>query len=108
MYNSKFIVPKIVLCVCLMLTLILFCLDLEYTGGVPFIILEPILKHATPDQLYTLEHYNDYLIEDTGALWEYHCKKEFRNKIPEKNESWRNFYIVTIYKFRYFSIVIEL
>jgi len=66
---------------------------LEYTGGVPFSILEPILKHASPDQLYTLEQFNDYLIEDTGVLWEYHCKKEFRNKIPDKNESWRNFYI---------------
>ncbi|XP_025193465.1 transcription elongation factor B polypeptide 3-like [Melanaphis sacchari] len=66
---------------------------LEYTGGVPFSILEPILKHATPDQLYNLEQFNDYLIEDTGVLWEYHCKKEFRNKVPEKNEPWRNFYI---------------
>lgn len=69
---------------------------MEYTGGVPFIILEPILKHTNPEQLYQLEHYNDYLIEDTDGLWEYHCKKEFRNKIPEKNESWRNFYIVII------------
>jgi len=74
----------------------LICLALEFTGGVPFIILEPILKYATPDQLYTLEHYNDYLIEDTGELWKFHCNKEFRNKIPEKNESWRQFYIVII------------
>jgi len=66
---------------------------LEFTGGVPFIILEPILKYATPDQLYSLEVYNDYLIEDTGGLWKFHCNKEFRNKIPEKNESWRQFYI---------------
>ncbi|XP_060861312.1 transcription elongation factor B polypeptide 3-like [Metopolophium dirhodum] len=66
---------------------------LEYTGGVPFSILEPILKHASPDQLYNLEQYNYYLIEDTGVLWEYHCKKEFRNKVPDKNEPWRNFYI---------------
>lgn len=71
-------------------------LALEYTGGVPYIILEPILKHTTPDQLYTLEHFNDYLIEDTDGLWEYHCKKEFRDKVPEKKNSWRNFYIVTI------------
>lgn len=74
---------------------------MEFTGGVPFEILEPILKHATPDQLYTLEHYNDYLIEDTGKLWEYHCQKEFRAKVPEKNEMWRNFYIVIINYFNY-------
>lgn len=73
-----------------------FCLALEYTGGVPFIILEPILKHATPDQLYQLELFNDYLIEDTGVLWEYHCKKEFRNKFPEENETWRDFYLVIL------------
>lgn len=73
-----------------------FCLALEYTGGVPFLILEPILKYCTPDQLYNFEGYNPYLIEDTDVLWEYHCKKEFRNKIPDKNESWRDFYIVII------------
>ncbi|XP_025408380.1 transcription elongation factor B polypeptide 3-like isoform X2 [Sipha flava] len=67
--------------------------SLSYTGGVPFEILEPILKYASPDQLYNLEHYNDYLIEDTGKLWEYHCQKEFRGKVPEKNEMWRDFYI---------------
>jgi len=76
---------------------LLKCLALEYTGGVPFSILEPILKHASPDQLYNLEQYNYYLIEDTGGLWEYHCNKEFRNKVPDKNESWRNFYIVINY-----------
>lgn len=78
---------------------------MEYTGGVPFEILEPILKHANPDQLYNLEHFNDYLIEDTGKLWEYHCQKEFRGKIPEKNESWRSFYIVIINSLK-FSITI--
>ncbi|XP_050541713.1 transcription elongation factor B polypeptide 3 isoform X2 [Daktulosphaira vitifoliae] len=66
---------------------------LEYTGGVPFVILEPILKYATPDQLYTLEYYNNYLIEDTGKFWEFHCKKEFRNKVPDNGETWRDFYV---------------
>ncbi|XP_050433259.1 transcription elongation factor B polypeptide 3 [Adelges cooleyi] len=66
---------------------------LEYTGGVPFVILEPILKYATADQLYRLEQYNEYLIEDTGSFWEFHCKKEFRNKVPEDDEPWRDFYI---------------
>lgn len=76
-----------------------FCLELGETGGVPYLILAPVLSHATPDQLYQIENHNFYLIEDTGPLWEYHSKKEFRNKIPEKNETWRNFYIVIINAF---------
>lgn len=83
-------------CLSMLILCLTFSLALEYTGGVPFSILEPILKHASPDQLYNLEQYNDYLIEDTGVLWEYHCKKEFRSKVPNKNETWRNFYIVII------------
>lgn len=78
---------------------ILFSLALEYTGGVPFEILEPILKQVSCNHLYRLEDFNPYLIEDTGELWEFHCKKEFRNKIPGKNESWRDFYIVSINSF---------
>lgn len=89
--------------ICIYSTHLSKCLALEYTGGVPFSILEPILKHASPDQLYNLEQYNDYLIEDTGVLWEYHCKKEFRNKVPDKNEPWRNFYIVINYLSKAFS-----
>lgn len=75
-----------------------FCLALEYTGGVPFIILEPILKYATPSQLYMLEYHNHYLIEDTGELWKFHSNKEFRSRISEKDETetWRQFYIVII------------
>ncbi|KAJ8967589.1 hypothetical protein NQ317_013194 [Molorchus minor] len=53
---------------------------LEYTGGVPYIILKPVLERATPDQLFNMEHHNPYLIEDTDGLWQLHCQKEFRTK----------------------------
>ncbi|KAJ1529752.1 hypothetical protein ONE63_006501 [Megalurothrips usitatus] len=66
---------------------------LEYTGGVPFDLLKPVLERATPNQLYTLEHYNAYLIEDTDIFWEYHCKKDFRNKKREEMETWREMYM---------------
>ncbi|KAK3932462.1 Transcription elongation factor B polypeptide 3, partial [Frankliniella fusca] len=66
---------------------------LEYTGGVPFDLLKPVLERATPDQLFTLEHYNAYLIEDTDMFWEYHCKKDFRNKKREEMETWREMYL---------------
>lgn len=66
---------------------------LEATGGVPFDILKPVLERATPDQLFMLEHHNPYLIEDTDALWQFHCTREFRSKQREEMESFREMYM---------------
>lgn len=66
---------------------------MEYTGGVPYSILKPVLERATPDQLFTLENHNPYLIEDTDELWRLHCGKEFRPKRREEMESWRDMYM---------------
>ncbi|OAD57386.1 Transcription elongation factor B polypeptide 3 [Eufriesea mexicana] len=66
---------------------------LEFTGGVPFDIIKPVLERATADQLFMLEHYNPYLIEDTDELWHYHCNREFRNKQREEMETWREMYM---------------
>ncbi|XP_050497932.1 transcription elongation factor B polypeptide 3 isoform X2 [Diabrotica virgifera virgifera] len=66
---------------------------LEYTGGVPYLILKPIMERATPDQLFNLEHHNPYLIEDTDGLWKLHCQKDFRTKRREEMESWRDMYM---------------
>lgn len=74
--------------------LIVFFLALEYTGGVPYDILKPVLERASAEQLFMLEHYNPYLIEDTDTLWEYHCNKEFRNMERKEMESWRDMYMV--------------
>ncbi|XP_044263156.1 transcription elongation factor B polypeptide 3-like [Tribolium madens] len=66
---------------------------LEYTGGVPYNVLKPILEKANPNQLYIMEHHNPYLIEDTDELWQLHCQKEFRNKKREELETWREMYL---------------
>ncbi|CAG2063179.1 unnamed protein product, partial [Timema podura] len=66
---------------------------MDYTGGVPFDLLEPVLKHATAQQLFTLEHYNPYLIEDTNQLWTFHVNKEFRTKPRLEFETSRDMYI---------------
>ncbi|XP_043676753.1 transcription elongation factor B polypeptide 3 [Vespula pensylvanica] len=66
---------------------------LEFTGGVPYDIIKPVLERATPDQLFMLEHYNPYLIDDTDALWQFHCNREFRNKQREEMETWREMYM---------------
>ncbi|KAJ6646830.1 Transcription elongation factor B polypeptide 3, partial [Pseudolycoriella hygida] len=66
---------------------------LEFTGGVPFDILRPVLERTTYKQLMTLEDYNPYLMEDTHCLWEQHCKRRFRTKRREELETWREMYI---------------
>ncbi|XP_078034843.1 transcription elongation factor elongin A [Augochlora pura] len=66
---------------------------LEFTGGVPFDIIKTVLERATADQLFMLEHYNPYLIEDTDRLWEFHCNRQFRNKQREEMETWREMYM---------------
>lgn len=66
---------------------------LEYTGGVPYELLKPVLQHATPEQLFMLEHHNPYLIEDTGELWQFHCQREFRTKQRQDMETAREMYL---------------
>ncbi|BES92360.1 RNA polymerase II transcription factor SIII (Elongin) subunit A [Nesidiocoris tenuis] len=66
---------------------------LEFTGGVPFDLLKPLLEKLNPDQLFVLEHYNSYLIEDTGPMWEFHCKKDFRTATRQDMETWRELYV---------------
>lgn len=67
---------------------------LEFTGGVPFDILKPVLERATADQLFVLEHYNPYLMEDTDVLWKYHSNREFKKNERQEMESWREMYMV--------------
>lgn len=65
---------------------------LEYTGGVPFEILRPVLERASPDQLYTFEHYNPYLMDDSDVLWQLHCQRKFKAYKRKEMETWREMY----------------
>lgn len=79
----------------LILTILFFLVTvLEFTGGVPFEILRPVVERTTYEQLFRLEDYNPYLMKDTHCLWEQHCKRRFRTKRREELESWREMYIV--------------
>lgn len=69
-------------------------LALEATGGVPYDILKPVLDRANPEQLFTLEDYNPYLIEDTGDMWKWHCSRKFRGQVPRELETWRDMFMV--------------
>nr|XP_018912924.1 PREDICTED: transcription elongation factor B polypeptide 3-like [Bemisia tabaci] len=66
---------------------------LEYTGGVPYDILKPIIERASPEQLFTLEFHNDYLKVDTDVHWKFHCQRDFRDKTRKEDETWRDFYV---------------
>lgn len=70
-------------------------LALEYTGGVPYDILKPILERATPQQLLIFEHHNPYLLEDSSYLWEHHCKRNFRTQKKQELETYREMYLVS-------------
>ncbi|XP_028966705.1 transcription elongation factor B polypeptide 3 [Galendromus occidentalis] len=67
---------------------------IEETGGVPYDILKPVLERCNGQQLYRLEYFNPYLSEDTDALWEAHCRKDFRSKTRQPGEeSWKELYL---------------
>lgn len=65
---------------------------LEYTGGVPFDILKPVLERASPKQLETFENFNPYLMEDSDVLWQQHCQRKFKAYKRQEMETWREMF----------------
>nr|CAG4646516.1 EOG090X0BTZ [Macrothrix elegans] len=78
---------------CCMRVLIQNIDSMEFTGGIPYDILRPVLERATPQQLYALENYNPYLLNDTDELWKVFCEKEYRKAVREEMETWRDLYL---------------
>lgn len=66
---------------------------LEYTGGVPYELIRPVLERANSQQLFSLEDHNAYLLEDTDELWKVLCQKEYRKAVREEMETWRDLYV---------------
>lgn len=67
---------------------------LEYTGGVPFEVLRPVLERATPQQLLNFEEYNPYLMDDSDVLWQQHVQRHCRSQRREEMETWREMFLV--------------
>ncbi|KAG7157075.1 Elongin-A-like [Homarus americanus] len=59
---------------------------LEFTGGIPFEILRPVLERASPQQLLNLEDYNHYLLQDTNKLEEMETWREMWIRCFEERE----------------------
>ncbi|XP_037050663.1 transcription elongation factor B polypeptide 3 [Bradysia coprophila] len=66
---------------------------LEQIGSIPFDILKPVLQLASPEQLFSIESYNPYLMDDTDVLWQFHCEKKFRNLKRLELETWREMFL---------------
>ncbi|KAH8409798.1 hypothetical protein KR222_008046, partial [Zaprionus bogoriensis] len=69
---------------------------LEYTGGVPFEVLRPVLERATPHQLLNFEEYNPYLMDDSDVLWKQHVQRHCRSQRREEMETWREMFLFNI------------
>uniref|UniRef100_A0A8C4ZEG3 Elongin A n=1 Tax=Gadus morhua TaxID=8049 RepID=A0A8C4ZEG3_GADMO len=67
--------------------------SIDEVGGVPFLILEPVLERCTPEQLYRIEECNSCFIADSDDLWLRHCQRDFRRSAPDEYESWREMYL---------------
>ncbi|CAD6995305.1 unnamed protein product [Ceratitis capitata] len=67
---------------------------LEYTGGVPFDVLRPVLERATPHQLLIFEEYNPYLMDDSDCLWQIHVQRNYRSNKRLEMETWREMFLV--------------
>jgi hypothetical protein len=67
---------------------------IEEVGGVPYLILEPLLQKCSATQLLRLEEFNPHFLEDSDVLWKKHCEKDFKGACPHGNqESWRQLYL---------------
>lgn len=73
-------------------------LGLKYTGGVPYIILKPVLETASSKQLVVIEHHNPYLVGESDELWQFHCQREHKSQRPLHLETWRDMYIRCSYE----------
>ncbi|XP_006024531.1 elongin-A-like [Alligator sinensis] len=67
--------------------------SLHEVGGVPFEILEPVLRRCTPEQLFRIEECNPTFTEESDHLWKRHCQKDFKNDQLLEYESWREMYL---------------
>lgn len=65
---------------------------ITYIGDAPFWLLKPVLAKCTPAQLLFLENLNPRLTEDDDELWEWHCRREFKDYERLEDESWRELY----------------
>lgn len=72
-----------------------FIKAMEYTGGVPYELLKPVLDKATPQQLLTFEDHNPYILADTDALWQMHVQRKYRTQRRLEGETWRAMFLVS-------------
>jgi hypothetical protein len=66
--------------------------DIKGCGGLAYDILKPVLERAEPGTLARIEEHNQYLMADTGPLWERIVKRHFPKAHRREMESQREMY----------------
>jgi len=61
-------------------------------GDIPFYVLKPVLERAKAEDLMRIEEYNQYLVTETGELWQKIVQKHFPKGEREEFESYREMY----------------
>ena len=67
--------------------------SIEECGGLSFDVLQPVLERAAPASLSHIEDVNPHLLEDTGPLWERHCRRHFPRAERQEMETWRDLFL---------------
>ncbi|KAG5454101.1 Transcription elongation factor B polypeptide 3 [Clonorchis sinensis] len=84
-------------------SLVDLCLDVlehnlsrvDHVGHVPYDLLARVLRHASPEDLMRIEHFNPQFVGCTDELWQRHVQLTFRHRkeeVPHPNETWCSFY----------------
>lgn len=75
--------------------ILFFTIAVEYTGGVPYELLKPVLDKASPQQLLAFEDHNSYMMVETDALWQMHVSRKYRTQRRLENETYREMFLVS-------------
>ncbi|KAI8098758.1 RNA polymerase II transcription factor SIII subunit A-domain-containing protein, partial [Halteromyces radiatus] len=72
---------------------------LTYVGNVPYSLLKPSLKKATPQQLYLIERLNPHLLPESDELWLRHMSifkdllDAYHQGDHQDSTTWRGLYL---------------
>ncbi|KAI9306432.1 RNA polymerase II transcription factor SIII subunit A-domain-containing protein [Cunninghamella echinulata] len=72
---------------------------LSYVGVVPYYLLKPSLKKASPQQLFLIERLNPHLLPESNELWLNHMlsytdlRVAYNQGLHQSSSSWRELYL---------------
>ncbi|CAF1018224.1 unnamed protein product, partial [Didymodactylos carnosus] len=64
----------------------------RYFNLLPYELLQPVIELATSDQLKNIVYNNQNYADDIEPLWQRFCQLEFKEAVPDENESYFELY----------------